>query len=76
MGPPGKHKGLTKPCWVIPELGQEIYCQFPFLEPGHPDYELGRLYPSLMAVVGAGTKLFLSTLAKAWLSCGCELLET
>lgn len=39
---------------------EEFYSQFPFLEPGNPDFELGRLYPSLMALVGAETRLFLS----------------
>ncbi|CAE7927622.1 Mkp3, partial [Symbiodinium sp. KB8] len=39
---------------------EEFYSQFPFLEPGNPDFELVRLYPSLMALVGAETRLFLS----------------
>ena len=62
LGPGGDC--LVKDMVLVSGGAPSFYCSFPFLHRDHEFYELGRLYPSLIATVG-GTRLFLSNFGAA-----------
>ena len=61
-----RHKAtaLVKEVCECPSL-RDFYQSFPWLHEGHPFYEVGRLYPSLIHVTESGSKVFLSNFGVA-----------